>query len=101
VATTGPYNVATYIETRSLTHSAPDVKQQLAAVRTQFDWLINGEVVLTNPVAAIRGPQYVVPNPGALEHTQEMAAHESACTTKLCDRTKERLTRDEMERIRL
>ena len=37
----------------------------------------------------------------ALEHAQEMAAHESLRTTKLSDRTKERLTRDEVERIRL
>jgi integrase len=38
---------------------------------------------------------------GALEHAQEMAAHESPRTTKLYDRTKERLTQDEVERIRL
>src|ERR1700733_12971507 len=37
----------------------------------------------------------------ALEHAQEMAAHESPRTTKLYDRTKERLTQDEVERIRL
>jgi hypothetical protein len=35
------------------------------------------------------------------EHAQEMAAHESPRTTKLYDRTKERLTQDEVERIRL
>jgi hypothetical protein len=38
---------------------------------------------------------------GALEHAQEMAAHESPRTTKLYDRTKERLTQDEVERLRL
>jgi site-specific recombinase XerD len=38
---------------------------------------------------------------GALEHAQEMAAHESPRTTKLYDRTRERLTLDEVERIRL
>jgi hypothetical protein len=37
---------------------------------------------------------------GALEHAQEMAAHESPRTTKLYDRTTERLTQDEVERIR-
>ncbi len=38
-------------------------------------------------------------NGGALEHAQEMAAHESPRTTKLYDRTKEeRLTQDEVER---
>jgi hypothetical protein len=33
------------------------------------------------------------------EHAQSMAAHESPRTTKLYDRTKERLTQDEIERI--
>jgi hypothetical protein len=37
----------------------------------------------------------------AIEHAQEMAADESLRTTKLYDRTKERLTQDEVERIRL
>lgn len=40
-------------------------------------------------------------NGGSLEHAQAMAAHESPRTTKLYDRTKERLTLDEIERIRL
>ena len=40
-------------------------------------------------------------NGGALEHAQTMAAHESPRTTKLYDRTTERLTQDEVERIRL
>ncbi|HTV33564.1 MAG TPA: tyrosine-type recombinase/integrase [Methylocella sp.] len=36
----------------------------------------------------------------ALEHAREMAVHESPRTTKLYDRTKERLTQDEVERMR-
>ena len=40
-------------------------------------------------------------NGGALDHAQEMAAHESPRITKLYDWTKERLTQDEVERIRL
>jgi site-specific recombinase XerD len=40
-------------------------------------------------------------NGGTLEHAQSMAAHESPRTTKLYDRTKERLTQDEIERIML
>lgn len=40
-------------------------------------------------------------NGGTLEHAQEMAAHESPRTTKLYDRIRERLTQDEVERIRL
>ena len=43
----------------------------------------------------------VAANGGALEHAQEMAAHESPRTTKLYDRTRERLTQAEVERIRL
>jgi site-specific recombinase XerD len=35
-----PHDVATCIETLQQTHSAPGVKQQLAAVRMLFDWLI-------------------------------------------------------------
>jgi len=40
-------------------------------------------------------------NDGTLEHAQEMAGHESPRTTKLYDRTKDRLTQKEVERIRL
>jgi integrase len=39
-------------------------------------------------------------NGGALEHAQAMAAHESPRTTKLYDRSRERLTQAEVERIR-
>lgn len=53
-------DVATYIEARQQTHSAPDVKQQLAAIRMLFDWLITGQVVPMNPAAAVRGPKHVV-----------------------------------------
>ena len=54
------YDVATYIETLQQAHSAPGVKQQLAAVRMLFDWLITGQVVPFNPAAAVRGPKHVV-----------------------------------------
>ena len=40
-------------------------------------------------------------NGGALEHTQSIAAHEGPRPTKLYDRTQERPTQDEVERIRL
>jgi hypothetical protein len=43
----------------------------------------------------------LLPNAGVLEHAQEMAGHKSPRTTKLYDRTKERLTQDEVDRIRL
>lgn len=54
------FDVATYIEARQQTHSAPDVKQQLAAIRMLFDWLITGQVMPMNPAAAVRGPKHVV-----------------------------------------
>jgi hypothetical protein len=63
-----PFDVSTYIECRQQTHSAPDVKQQLAAVRMLFDWLITGQVVPMNPGAAVRGRKHVVEDrqdPGA------------------------------------
>ena len=40
-------------------------------------------------------------NGGALEHAQAMAAHESPRATKLYDRSRERLTQAEVERIML
>jgi site-specific recombinase XerC len=42
------------------THAAPSVKQQLAAVRMLFGWLVTGQVVPMNPAAAVRGPRHVV-----------------------------------------
>jgi len=40
--------------------SAPTVKQQLAAVRMLFDWLVVGQVVPHNPAAAVRGPRHSI-----------------------------------------
>ena len=58
LATIRPYDVSLYIETRQQTNSAPDVKQQLAAVRMLFDWLVVGQVVPHNPAAPVRGPKH-------------------------------------------
>ncbi len=60
LTTIRPYDVSLYIETRAQTHSAPDVKQQLAAIRMLFDWLITGQILPHNPAAAVRGPKHVV-----------------------------------------
>lgn len=60
LTTIRPFDVAKYIETLQKTHSAPGVKQQLAAVRMLFDWLITGQVVPANPASAVRGPKHVV-----------------------------------------
>jgi site-specific recombinase XerD len=55
-----PFDVSTYIEVLQQTHAAPTVKQQLAAVRMLFDWLITGQILPHNPAAAVRGPKHVV-----------------------------------------
>jgi site-specific recombinase XerD len=60
LTTIRPFDVATYIEALGLTHSAPAVKQQLAAVRMLFDWLVIGQVVPANPASPVRGPKHVV-----------------------------------------
>jgi site-specific recombinase XerC len=38
--------------------SPPSVKQQLAAIRMLFDWLVAGHVIDTNPAHSVRGPRY-------------------------------------------
>ncbi len=55
-----PFSVASYVEARQQTQSAPDVNQQLAGVHMLFDWLVTGQVVPTNPAAAVRGLKHVV-----------------------------------------
>jgi len=55
-----PHDVATYIEELQIEVSAPSVKQQLAAIRMMFNWLVTGQIVPTNPAAAVRGPKHVV-----------------------------------------
>ena len=49
MATIRPNNVASYTEARQQTHSAPDVKQPLAAIRMLFDWLVIRQGVPINP----------------------------------------------------
>ena len=60
LATIRPFDVAAWVESLQEHHSAPGVKQQLAAVRMLFDWLITGQVVPANPASAVRGPKHVV-----------------------------------------
>jgi site-specific recombinase XerD len=55
LTTIRPFDVPTYIETLGNTHTAPGVKQQLAAVRMLFDW-----VAPSNPASAVHGPTHVV-----------------------------------------
>ena len=60
LSTIRPHDVATYIEQLHIQASAPSVKQQLAAVRMMFDWLVVGQIVPANPASAVRGPKHVV-----------------------------------------
>jgi hypothetical protein len=56
LTTIRPFDVAAWVKDLQQTHGAPGVKQQLAAVRMLFDWLITGQIVPMNPAAAVRGP---------------------------------------------
>jgi site-specific recombinase XerD len=60
LAQIAPLHVATWIEAQTRIVSAPSVKQQLAAIRHLFDWLVVGQVVPVNPAAAVRGPLHIV-----------------------------------------
>ena len=55
-----PLHVAAYIKALGKYVQKPTVKQHLAAIRMLFDWLVAGQVVVTNPARAVRGPRYVV-----------------------------------------
>jgi integrase len=60
ITTIRPLDVATWVKQLPEKHGAPGVKQQLAAMRMLFDWLVTGQIVPMNPAAAVRGPKYVV-----------------------------------------
>lgn len=60
IAAVQPLHVATWIELQTRERAAPSVKQQLAAIRHLFDWLVTGQVIPTNPAASVRGPSHVV-----------------------------------------
>jgi site-specific recombinase XerD len=62
IADVAPLHVATWIEAQTLrdNFAASSVKQQLAALRHLFDWLVVGQIMPTNPAGSVRGPQHVV-----------------------------------------
>ena len=60
IAAVQPLHVAVWIEGQARERSAPTVKQQLAALRHLFDWLVVGQVVPVNPAASVRGPAHSV-----------------------------------------
>ena len=53
-------HVAAYIEQLSRARSAPTAKLRLAALRHLFDWMMIGQIMPTNPAAAVRGPSHIV-----------------------------------------
>ena len=55
-----PVIVAAYIEELGQHVAKPSVKQHLAALRMLFDYLVIGQVMLTNPAYAVRGPKHVI-----------------------------------------
>jgi integrase/recombinase XerD len=54
------FHVAAYIEERGHEVKKPSVKQEFAAIRMLFNWLVVGQIVRTNPAIAVRGPRYSV-----------------------------------------
>ena len=63
--------------------------------------LLNGSVGRSEPgnASGATGITVYLLNGGHLEYAQQMAAHESACTTKLYDRGNDQVTLDQVERI--
>jgi len=55
-----PVVVAAYIEELQKSLAAPSVKQNLAAIRMLFDYMVVGQVMPFNPASSVRGPKHVV-----------------------------------------
>lgn len=53
-----PLHIAAYLKTLKAQFSVPTVKQNLAALRMLFDWLVTGHIIDTNPAHAVRGPKH-------------------------------------------
>jgi site-specific recombinase XerD len=74
LAAVRPVHVAAWVEGLGRGgRAAPTVKQNLAAVRMLFDWLVVGQVVPHNPAAAVRGPRH-----GAARGKTPMPSREEA-----------------------
>ncbi|WP_294540809.1 tyrosine-type recombinase/integrase [uncultured Rhodoblastus sp.] len=54
------FHVAAYIEQLQKARSAPTAKLRLAALKHLFDWMVIGQIMRTNPAAAVRGPRHIV-----------------------------------------
>jgi site-specific recombinase XerD len=53
-------HVAAYVEQLHKARSAPTAKLRLAALKHLFDWMVIGQIMTSNPAAAVRGPRHVV-----------------------------------------
>jgi len=53
-----PVHVAAWVELKTKSYEAQSVKQQLAALRHLFDWLVVGHILQTNPASFVRGPKF-------------------------------------------
>ena len=60
LASIRPFDVGAYVEALGREASPPSVKQQLAAIRMLFNWMVVGQVMPMNPASAVRGPKHVV-----------------------------------------
>jgi hypothetical protein len=55
-----PVTVAAYIEQLGAEMAKPSIKQDLAAIRQLFDYLVTGGTLPSKPAGSLRGPKYVV-----------------------------------------
>jgi site-specific recombinase XerD len=53
-----PIHIAAYIEILTTSMEPPTAKQNLAAIRMLFDWLVTGQIIASNPAHAVRGPKH-------------------------------------------
>jgi site-specific recombinase XerD len=53
-----PVHVAAWVELKTQVYEPQTVKQQLAALRHLFDWLVTGHVLHTNPASFVQGPKF-------------------------------------------
>lgn len=53
-----PIHVGVYLQTLANAFQRTTIKQHLSAIRTLFDWLVTGQVLVTNPAQSVKGPKY-------------------------------------------
>jgi site-specific recombinase XerD len=55
-----PITISAYIEELCQTKDNSSVKQNLAAIRKCFDYLVLGQILPSNPATIVRGPKHIV-----------------------------------------